>query len=823
MGALGFGFLASIPWPATVLGVLALALALGYAGVALWAWTLAGIALLWGLGAPLWLWVMAAVIAALFNLRPLRRRLVTTPLMRILHALGMLPSISETERIALEAGSTWIEGDLLAGKPDFERALAEPYPELTEAERAFLAGPVEEVCELVDDWEVHQRQDLSAEVWGYLKRERFFGMVIPEEYGGLGFSANGMNAVVGKLASRSIPLAVDVMVPNSLGPAELLIHYGTEAQKERYLPQLARGEELPCFALTEPNAGTDAAAIDSTGEVFADERGDLFLRLNWKKRYITLAAVATVHGLAFRLVDPDNLLGKGPEPGITLALVPTDADGVLIDSRHDPLRTPFINSPTEGRDVVVSVDQIIGGPERAGEGWRMLMETLAGGRGIFIPGLNTGGAKYVARVVGAYAVVRQQFGLPIGRFEGVEELLAPIGGLTYQLDALSRFTCGGLSGGAKPAVISAIAKYHSSEFNRQIINHGMDILGGKGVALGPRNPLGHGYVAAPIAITVEGSNVVTRSLIIFGQGLIRSHPFVLKEIEALEREDVAAFDRALWSHFGMVVHNLARASVLSLTRGGLARSPVSGPTAGSYRRLAWASATFALLADLALFTLGGGLKKKEKLSGRFADALSWQYLGICALRRFEAEGRREEHLPFVRWAVEHALARIQRAFEGVYANFPVPVLGRLFRGPLAALARLNPIGTGPSDELGARVAAALQEPGLARESLTAGIFVPADEAETLAQLERAFELSHRSRDAYAKIRDAVRSGELPKARPKRLVRAAYEAGVIEEAAFELLRETEAARREAVRVDAFDFEELPMTREGVQERPRVPSA
>ena len=808
-----FGFLNQLPVAATVGGIIVLALILAYVGAPLWLWTVATGLALWGLAAPLWLWMLFAIVAVLFNVRPLRRAIVTAPLMKLLDRLGVLPSIGETERVALEAGTSWIERDFLSGKPDFQKILDEVYPELTEKEQAFLEGPVEEVCRMTDDWDVRQREDLSPEVWQYLKEEGFFGMVIPEEYGGHGFSANGMNAVIAKLGSRSIPLAVTVMVPNSLGPAELLINYGTEEQKEYYLPRLARGEEIPCFALTEPNAGSDAASIDSTGVVFRGDDGELYLRLNWEKRYITLAAISTTLGLAFRLQDPDNLLGKGREPGITCALIPTDREGVILGRRHDPLHTPFINSPTEGEDVVVPVEQIIGGPEQAGNGWRMLSETLAAGRGIFLPAMNTGGAQFVSRVSGAYAQVRQQFGLPIGRFEGVEELLAPIGGLTYLLNALSRFTCGALDQGRKPAVISAIAKYHSSEFNRTIVDKAMDLQGGKGIVLGPRNLLGNGYVAVPIAITVEGSNIVTRSLIIFGQGLIRSHPYAFKELTALEEGDVKAFDEAVWPHVGMMVRNSVRAALLSLSRGRLAGAPVPGVTAGYYRKLSWASAAFAAASDLALMTLGGSLKIREKLSGRFADALSWLYLSTCALRKFEADGRRQEDLPFVRWSVEYGLARVQESLEGICANFPVPVLGWLLSHPVSWWLRLNPIGQEPSDALGKEVANALQEPGERRDRLTAGIFLPegahSGKEEPLAQLERAFTLARESQPLYRKIRDAVRAGELPKARPKRLVDDALAAGVITEEEHEKLEEAEAARVEAVAVDAFDLEEMPV--------------
>jgi len=806
LASLGHGLLGGLP--AAGMAILLVAI-LGYAAARIWVWVLAAAALVWGAGATGWPWVAVAVVAGLLGVPPVRRWALSAPVMKLISALGVLPSLGDTERVALEAGTTWLETDFFSGRPDFRRILEEPWPQLADDERAFLDGPVETVCAMTDDWEVHQREDLSREVWDYLKEERFFGMVIPEEYGGRGFSASAMNAVVAKLGSRSIPLAVDVMVPNSLGPAELLLEYGTEEQKRHYLPRLARGEEIPCFALTEPEAGTDAAGISSSGEVFRGDDGELYLRLQWEKRYITLAAVATVLGLAFRLSDPDELLGRGPEPGITCALIPTDLEGVVLGRRHDPLSTPFINSPTEGHDVVVPVDAIIGGPEQAGNGWKMLMETLAAGRGVFLPALNNGGGKYAARVAGAYTLVRQQFGLPIGRFEGVQEKLAPIGGLAYLLEALSRFTCGGVDAGEHPAVISAIAKYQSSEFNRDAINHAMDILGGTGIVLGPRNLLGHAYMAIPIAITVEGSNVVTRSLIIFGQGLVRCHPYALREMRALEDGDVAAFDRAFWEHVGTMAANVIRTALLEFTRGYLARPPRRGAVADAYRKLAWASARFALLADLALVTLGGGLKARESLSGRFADVLSWLYLCTCALRRYEAERHAEETTPFVLWVLETGLAEIDGAFQGILRNFPVPVLGTLLRGVAAPLARVNPIGTGPGDGRVRQVAEALQENGAARERITSGIYVPTAPDEPLARLERAFELAHRSAPVWEKIREALRSGEIEAQRPKNAAREARRRGVIDDDECDLLERTADARREAISVDAFDLDDLPV--------------
>ena len=478
-------------------GIVVLVCGLGFTGAPLWLWTALSAAVLWTFGAPGGLWLGFGVIALLFNLRPLRRILISSWILRVLKALRLLPSISPTEQAAIEAGSVWIDRDLFSGKPDFRRLNSEPYPELSEKERAFLSGPAEAACRLSDDWQIHRNRDLPPELWDYLKQHRFYGIIIPEEFGGLGFSASAHSAIVGKLASRSMPLAVTVMVPNSLGPAELLIHYGTPDQKDHYLPRLARGDEIPCFALTEPNAGSDAGSIRSSGVVFRDEDGRLYLRLNWNKRYITLASISTLIGLAFKLKDPDNLLGKGENPGITCALVPRDTPGVVVDRRHDPMGVPFHNAPTEGRDVIVPADAIIGGPDSAGRGWRMLMESLAAGRGISLPATAAFGAKLTARVAGAHATVRKQFGLSIGRFQGVEEPLARIGAFTYLMEAARRFTCGGLDGGARSAVVSAIVKFNLTELHRRAILDGMDVLAGNAIAQGPRNLLARAYLWAP--------------------------------------------------------------------------------------------------------------------------------------------------------------------------------------------------------------------------------------------------------------------------------------------------------------------------------------
>ncbi|MCP3982715.1 MAG: acyl-CoA dehydrogenase [bacterium] len=801
-----YAFLSGASLWAVVPGAVVLVCILGFTGAPFWLWTLAVAVGLYGLGAPTWLWIAFAVIAAVFNLPPLRR-VLSGVILKVLGALNFLPTISQTEKEAIDAGTVWVDGELFSGKPDFRRILEEPYPGLTPEEQAFLDGPVEKACAMTDDWEVFQRKDLPLKTWDYLKQQRFFGMIIPTEYGGLGFSPSANSAVVGKLSSANAVLGISVMVPNSLGPAELLVHYGTDAQKQHYLPRLARGEDIPAFALTEPGAGSDAGAITSRGKVFKGADGRLMIRLNWDKRYITLAAISTVLGMAFKLDDPDNLLGKGEKLGITCALVPTKTPGVTLGMRHDPLGIPFYNCPTRGEDVVLPFeDAVIGGVEGAGKGWRMLMESLAAGRGISLPATSNGGAKRVARVAGAHSVIRKQFGVSIGKFEGIAEPLARIGGFTYILEAARRFTCGGLDSGAKPAVVTALAKYSFTELFRKVINDGMDILGGNAISLGPRNTLGYGYVNTPISITVEGANILTRTLVIFGQGAIRCHPYTLDQIRAAETGDVKLFDRAFWSHVGHVVRNGFRSVLLSLSRGRLAGAPVGGPTAKYYRKLSWASASFAVLADLAMGTLGGELKRKESVTGRFADILTWLYLGSTVLRRFEAEGRRKEDLPFVDWSMRYALTEIQAAFDGLYENLDPPAMGWLFRGPIAAWSRFNPLATAPTDHMGTRVARALQRPGELRDRHTAGVYLPTDPETAIGRLDRAMALCAEAEGVERKLKQAIRARKLAKAPPATLITEALEKSIITVEEASLLRAAEEARDDAIQVDSFSLEE-----------------
>ncbi|HEX4926237.1 MAG TPA: acyl-CoA dehydrogenase [Bdellovibrionales bacterium] len=801
----GYGMLLGSHFWYAAGAILFLVLAFGYKGARLWLWSLLGLVALVGLAAPLWLIGATVAVALIFNIKPVRAALVSSVVMKVMKKI--LPHISETERTALEAGVVWVEKDLFSGRPDFKTLLNEPYPELTPEEKAFMDGPVERLCEILNDWDVVEKRELPKEFWDMIRKEKFFGMIIPKEYGGLGFSALAHAQVISKVTSRCGTAAVTIMVPNSLGPAELLIHYGTEAQKKNYLPKLATAEEIPCFALTEPQAGSDAGAIESSGVLFKGPDGKLHIRLNWNKRWITLAAISTTLGLAFKLRDPENLLGRGEDLGITAALIPSKTPGVVIGRRHDPLGIPFYNCPTQGHDVVIPVDQVVGGLEGVGRGWKMLMECLAAGRGISLPSQSAGGAKLVARVISAHASIRKQFGLPIGKFEGIEEPLARIAGFNYAMEAMRRFTLGGLDKGIKPPVITAIAKYNATELGRKIINDGMDIMGGAAISRGPRNTLANMYWATPIGITVEGANILTRTLIIFGQGALRAHPYAYKEVAAAEANDLKGFDDAFWSHIGHVVNNLFRSVLLSLTRGRLAARPVSGPTARYYQKLSWASASFAILADIAMAALGGALKQKETITGRFADILSWMYIGFSVLRRYEAEGRRKEDLPFVHYSMKYAFQQMQIGFDGIFANLGVPGLRWFFKGPLLGWSSVNSLEAGASDKLVHEVAQLLQTDGPARERLTEGIYMPKSTDEAVARLEHAFKVIKSSELSERKIRKAIAEGRMEKKKGAVLYDEALAKQVISDDEYKNLKLANEVRWQAIQVDDFSEEEF----------------
>ncbi|HET6546682.1 MAG TPA: acyl-CoA dehydrogenase [Rhodanobacteraceae bacterium] len=774
---------------------------LAAAGVWLVGWRLCGVA---HPGLFVACVIVLIVLALLSGVPPLRRHLVSRFVMPVF--ARVLPRIGETERIALEAGTVWWDGDLFSGMPVWQKLLDFRAPPLRAEEQAFLDGPVEELCRRLDDWEICQRRDLSPEIWDLLKRERYFGMIIPREYGGLGFSAIAHSRVVTRIASRSITAAVTVMVPNSLGPGELLLHYGSDAQKQRWLPRLARGEEIPCFALTGPEAGSDAAATQSEGVVeprAIDGSEVLGLRLNWNKRYITLAPVATLIGLAFRLKDPQHLLGGDEDRGITCALIPRETPGIGIGLRHDPMGVPFQNGPITGKDVWVPLDEaIIGGRAQIGQGWRMLMESLAAGRSISLPALSIGAAQMATRICGAYATVREQFDTPIGRFEGIEEPLARIAGMTYLMGATRDLTCGALDAGEKPAVPGNIAKAYLTEAMRQVISDAMDIRAGSAIQRGPRNLLARAWDAVPIGITVEGANILTRSMIIYGQGAIRCHPFVQKEIDAVAKHDLAAFDRAIFGHVNLFATRTIRALLLALSGSRLAGVPDATDMARYYQHLSRFSAAFTIVSDTAMGTLGGSLKRREKISGRLADALAYLYLASATLKRYHDGSKTRPNFALARWAVELCLYRIQEALRGVLDNLPTRAAAvslKLAIFPLGA--RFRP----PPDRLGAEVARDILEDREARRMLSADVFVPPADEPGLGALEGALDKTVRALPIETRLRDAVRAGQLDRAPGHMLDDLGLAAGVITQPEYDLLNEARDARDEVIQVDAFEPE------------------
>lgn len=786
---------------------------LAYLAAPLYLWTavVAGVMALYGalVGVSLGFTVLAvllSVLAVFLNVPLLRRKFISDRLLAVFR--NLMPTMSDTEREAMEAGTVWWDAELFSGRPRWKRLFAIPAPQLSAEEQAFIDGPVEQLCGMIDDWHItHELHDLPPEVWRFIREQGLLGMIIPKKYGGLEFSALAHSTVVMKLASRSIPVATTVMVPNSLGPAELLLHYGTEEQKDYYLPRLARGEEIPCFALTSPEAGSDASAMPDKGIVckaeFQGKNDVLGIRLNWQKRYITLGPVATVLGLAFKLYDPEHLLGENEDLGITAALIPTDTPGVAIDRRHDPLGVPFQNGPNSGKDVFIPMDWVIGGADRVGQGWRMLMERLAAGRGISLPAMGTSGGKVASRATGAYARIRRQFKLPIGRFEGVEEPLARIAASTYMMDAARTLTAQAIDLGDKPSVISAIIKYHLTEHMRRVVNDAMDVHGGSGICLGPRNVLGHAYQGLPIPITVEGANIMTRSLIIYGQGAIRCHPYVFKLLQAVadsdRRRGSKAFDKAVFGYAGLFISNAVRALSLGLAGARLARAPVTGPTRRYYQHLARVSAAFAFTSDIAMLTLGGALKRKEKLSGRLADVLSHMYLASAALKRFEDQDRPRTDLPLVKWVSEDSLYRMQQGLDGVIRNFPnrsVAWLLRRFVFPLGRRFRV------PSDRLGHQVASLLLAPSDARDRLTHGMYIPTDVNEPIGRLEDALPKVISAEPLERKIHRALDDQAFVTRDYDSLVDEALRLGAIDDGEATRLRAAFKARDQVIQVDDF---------------------
>lgn len=754
-------------------------------------------------------WAVFAVIAAVLNLPPLRRAVFTGPVFGVFKKIT--PAMSQTEQEAINAGTVWWDRDLFSGKPDWNRLLSFPDPKLTPEEQAFIDGPTEQLCAMIDDWKItHELKDLPPEVWQFIKDNGFLGMIVKKQYGGLEFSNYAHAKVVTKIATRGGTAAVSVMVPNSLGPGELLQHYGTEEQKDYYLPRLAKGLEIPCFALTSPYAGSDAGSIPDygivcrgsythprTGERFDDVLG---LRVSWEKRWITLAPVATILGLAFKMYDPEHLLGDKEDLGITCALVPTEHEGVAIGRRHFPGGAAFMNGPTWGKDVFIPLDWIIGGREFAGQGWRMLVECLSVGRCISLPAMSVASGKMSTFVTGAYARIRDQFGLPIGKFEGVDEAMARIGGYTYQMEASQDLALTGLDTGEKPSVLSAILKYHNTERMRKAINDAMDIHGGKAVVLGPRNYLARAYQAIPIGITVEGANILTRSMIIYGQGAIRCHPFVLREMKAAMTDDGKEFDAAITGHINFVISNVVRSLWLGLSGARFVGAPRGGEVGAYYRRLTRFSSAFALLSDMAMFSLGGSLKFREKLSARLGDMLSGLYIASACLKRFERDGAPKEDLAVLQWSVENALYDVQQAMDGFLANLPSRMLAVVLRKLIFPWGlTLKPA----SDRVGTQVARAMMEPGATRERLTRGMYLPKEETDAVGVLAHALEAVLATEPLEQKLRKLARDGKFVSVTARERLAEALAAGLLNQAEFDAVSRARKLKRDVIMVDDFD--------------------
>lgn len=756
--------------------------------------------------------LMIALLSAIsLGIAPLRRKLLIRPLFKKMRA--NLPTMSQTEREALEAGNTWWDAELFTGKPDWRKLAELPAARLSDAEQNYLDGPVETLCGMLNDWDItHNRRDLPPEVWTYIKQHKFFGIIIPKQYGGLEFSEFMHSQTVMKIASRSTTAAVTVMVPNSLGPAKLLMTFGTEQQKNYYLPRLADGLEVPAFALTGPLAGSDAAAMPDTGVIcYGSHDGQdhvLGIRLNWEKRYITLGPIATVLGLAFKCFDPEHLLGDQENLGITVALIPTTTPGVSIGKRHFPLDSAFQNGPNWGKDVFIPLDWIIGGAEQIGQGWKMLMQCLATGRCISLPALSVGAAKFACRNSGAYARIRTQFNLPIGAFEGISEVLARMAGLTYMMDAARQVTCAALDNGEKPAVISAILKYQLTENMRRIINDAMDIQGGSGICLGPSNYLGRLYQIIPVGITVEGANILTRTMMIFGQGAVRCHPFIQRELQALNEADEAIalpqFDSVLLEHSRFFLSNLFRGAAFGFGGVSLMQVPGDSDTQRYYRQLTRLSTGFALVADFALLTLGGRLKRKERISGKFADVLSYLYLCSCTLKHYENQGSIPADLPLLNWACQYSLFHAQQSLREALSLLPARIPAVLLKTLLFPLGQFIAL---PKDQLTEPLAAFLLSDNTVRERLTSGIYINENPSDATGRIETALKAIMLASEASAKVQEAQKQKRLGKGGLTSVLPDAVNAGIITEQEADRILHAEQARRVAINVDDFLPEQL----------------
>jgi acyl-CoA dehydrogenase len=734
-------------------------------------------------------WVLFALVAVFVLVDNIREKYFTAKLVDMILNKGLMPKISSTEEAALQAGTNWVEADFFKANVNFDAIHNEKVTHLTQEEQDFIDNEVNELCEMVTDWEIFQQRDLPKEVWSYIKDKKFFGMIIPKEYGGLGFSATAHSHIIEKLVSRSQVLAITVMVPNSLGPAELIIKHGTQAQKDRYLHDLAIGKQLPCFGLTEPNAGSDATSINSTGVIFKDTDESLKIRLNFEKRYITLGNIATLIGLAFQLKDPEGLLGDKKDLGITFGLIDSKLKGVDNSKRHDPLGIPFINSPLKGKDVIITIDDVIGGIDGIGHGWQMLVESLSIGRGISLPSVSLGGSKLALNVVSSYAQIREQFGLSINHFEGVEEKIAKIAAFTYMLNAARNYTLDAIDNGQKPGVINSIMKYHATEKFREVINDAMDVLGGAAIIKGEKNLLAHAYYAVPISITVEGANILTRNLMQFGQGLIKSHPYIYTQIQALNNKDVKAFDEAFFSHVQLVIHAFAKSLVYYCSRGYFIGA--KGEFKRYKQKIQWASASFTLLSNIALGLLGPALKKRENISARFGDMLSYYYLIIATLREYE-NNPKEEYRVLVDYICNYGFNQIQIAKEDIMLNLPVLKL-------FLPLIKANALGVKPKDSLNHTI---VKTAKASLQALTQNIFMSNNSKDRLNVLAQAVQRNNETQESFNKLKIAVKQGSIQKTTIPTMIEEGVEKEIINSTEAKALKRAYKLKQEVIGVDAF---------------------
>ncbi len=773
---------------------------------------LAGLLLVYSLvNANIYLLITFLVIFLPINIPAIRSRIISKPVFNWMQSV--LPEMSQTEQEAMEAGDVWWDAELFSGKPDWRVLNDLPAGRLTDEEQAFIDGPVETLCAMIDDWEItHKHMDLPVAVWDYIKQQKFCGMIIPKKYGGLDFSHYAHSQIVMKISTRSSTAAVTVMVPNSLGPAKLLLSCGTQEQKDYYLPRLAVGQEIPCFALTGPNAGSDAGAMPDTGVVchgqFDGKDNVLGIRLNWEKRYITLGPVATVLGLAFKLYDPDHLIGDRENIGITVALIPTDTAGVSIGNRHFPLNSAFQNGPNWGKDVFIPLDYILGGVQQVGNGWKMLMQSLATGRSISLPALSAGGGKFTCRNTGAYARIRKQFNLSLSEFEGIQEPLARMAGETYIIDAARSVTAAALDQGEKPSVISAIIKYELTERMRGIVNDGMDIQGGSGICLGPKNYLGRLYQVIPVCITVEGANILTRTMMIFGQGAVRCHPLIYQEIQTLHQQDkdlaLQQFDELIFKHIGLVMRNKVASFWFGLTNAKFAKTPGDNDTRQYYKSIARLSTGFALVSDYAIMVLGGTLKRKERISGRFADAISNLYLCSTVLKHYQDQGSQEQDLPLLHWACQHTLYHAQQALWEVLTLLPVKLITCGMRFVVFPLGRPY---KEPGDDLVQQTAAVIVNDSEARNRLTHGVYINEIENDATGRIECAFKAVLAARPVEKKIHKAQKDKQLAKGMDEGVINQAFEKNIISADELALIKEADRLRTLAITVDDFKADEM----------------